>query len=70
MATASPKPKELQISFKERGKLNTCLPEAAEPDTSREISLGIRWKILKDMGVPDHLTCLPEKLVCGSRSYS
>ena len=25
------------------------------------------WKILKDMGIPDHLTCL---LVCRSRSNS
>ena len=27
------------------------------------------WKILKDMGIPDHLTCL-EKFVCRSRSNS
>ena len=26
------------------------------------------WKILKEMGIPDHLTCLPEKSVCRSRS--
>ena len=28
------------------------------------------WKILKEMGIPDHLTCLPEKSVCRSRSNS
>ena len=28
------------------------------------------WKILKDMGIPDHLTCLLEKSVCRSRSNS
>ena len=30
------------------------------------------WKILKGMGIPDHLTCLLEKPVCrsGSNSYS
>ena len=31
------------------------------------------WKILKEMGIPDHLTCLPlEKTVCrsGSNSYN
>ena len=29
------------------------------------------WKILKKMGIPDHLTCLPpEKSVCRSRSNS
>ena len=28
------------------------------------------WKILKEMGIPDHLTCPPEKSVCGSRSNS
>ena len=26
------------------------------------------WKTLKEMGIPDHLICLPEKPVCGSRS--
>ena len=26
------------------------------------------WKILQEMGIPDHLTCLPEKSVCRSRS--
>ena len=36
-----------------------------EPDTSREISLGIGWKILKDMGVSDHLTCLLRNLYAG-----
>ena len=28
------------------------------------------WKILPEMGIPDHLTCLPEKSVCRSRSNS
>ena len=28
------------------------------------------WKILTEMGIPDHLTCLPEKSVCRSRSNS
>ena len=29
------------------------------------------WKILQEMGMPDHLTCLPlEKPVCRSRSHS
>ena len=28
------------------------------------------WKILKDMGMPDHLTCLLEKSVLRSRSNS
>ena len=29
------------------------------------------WKILKEMGIPDHLTCLsPEKPVCRTRSNS
>ena len=28
------------------------------------------WKILQEMGIPDHLTCLLEKSVCGSRSNS
>ena len=28
------------------------------------------WKILQEMGIPDHLTCLPEKSVCRSRSNS
>ena len=28
------------------------------------------WKILKEMGIPDHLTSLPEKSVCRSRSNS
>ena len=28
------------------------------------------WKILKEMGIPDHLTCLHEKLVCRSGSNS
>ena len=28
------------------------------------------WKILKEMGIPDHLTSLPEKSVCRSRSDS
>ena len=30
------------------------------------------WKIVQEMGIPDHLTCLPEKFVCrlGSNSYN
>ena len=28
------------------------------------------WKILKDMGMPDHFTCLLEKPVCRARSKS
>ena len=28
------------------------------------------WKILKEMGIPDHLTCLLGESVCGSRSNS
>ena len=28
------------------------------------------WKILQEMGIPDHLTCLPEKSVCRSGSNS
>ena len=28
------------------------------------------WKILKEMGIPDHLTCLLRKHVCRSRSVS
>ena len=26
------------------------------------------WKILQEMGIPDHLTCLPEHPVCRTRS--
>ena len=25
------------------------------------------WKILKEIGIPDHLTCLLRNLLCGSR---
>ena len=28
------------------------------------------WKILKEMGIPDHLTCLVRNLYSGSRSNS
>ena len=28
------------------------------------------WKILQEMGIPDHLTCLLEKSVCRSRGNS
>ena len=28
------------------------------------------WKILKEMGIPDHLTCLLRKSVCSSGSNS
>ena len=28
------------------------------------------WKILKELGIPDHLTCLPEKSICRSRNNS
>ena len=28
------------------------------------------WKILKEMGIPGHLTCPPEKSVCRSGSNS
>ena len=30
----------------------------------------ILWKILKELGIPDHLTCLPEKSICRSRNNS
>ena len=28
------------------------------------------WKVLKEMGIPDHLTCLLRNLLCWSRSNS
>ena len=28
------------------------------------------WKILKEMGIPDHMTCLLRNLYCGSRNIS
>ena len=28
------------------------------------------WKILREMGIPDHLTCLTEKSICRSGSNS
>ena len=35
------------------------------------VDLNKLWKILKEMGIPDHLTCLPlEKFVCRSGSNS
>ena len=30
----------------------------------------ILWNILKEMGIPDHLTCTPEKSVCWTRNNS
>ena len=28
------------------------------------------WKILQEIGIPDHLTCPPDKSVCRSRNNS
>ena len=28
------------------------------------------WKILKEMGIPEHLTCLLRHLLCRSRNHS
>ena len=32
------------------------------------VCITINWKILKEMGIPDHLTCLPRNLYAGQKA--
>ena len=65
-------------------KLPTSVESSKKQESSRETSISALltmpksleyvghsklWKILKEMGLPDHL-CSPEKPVCRSRSNS
>ena len=63
-------------------KLSTTAGSSKKQDTSRKTSLSalltmtkpltvwitINWKILKDMGIPDHLTCLLRNLYAGEEA--
>ena len=49
----------------------TCMDLCQQSDVSAlTVSITTNWKILKKVGVSDHLNLSPEKPVCGSRSNS
>ena len=60
----------LKLKLQYFGYLNFCFIDYAKAFDCVDHSK--LWKILKGMGIPDHLTCLLEKPVCrsGSNSYS
>ena len=51
-------------------KQESCRKTSALFTTSRPLTVGIKinWKILKEMGIPDHLTCLLRKLYAGQEA--
>ena len=52
-------------------KLSTSIGSLKKQESSRKTStsaLLTNWKILKDMGVPDHLTCLLRNLYAGQEA--
>ena len=47
-------------------KLPTFAESQRKQDNSRKTSASLTmWKILQEMGIPDHLTCLPRNLYAG-----
>ena len=63
-------------------KLPTCVGSLKKQESSRKTSISalltmpkpwtvwitINWKILKEMGIPDHLTCLLRNLYAGQEA--
>ena len=43
-----------------------CFIDYAKPLT---VWITINWKILKEMGIPDHLTCLLRNLYAGQEAF-
>ena len=57
-----------QESYRKKEKIDFCFIDYAKAlDCVDHNKL---WKILKEMGIPDHLTCLLRKSVCRSGSNS
>ena len=71
-----------QVLGKAKIKLPTFIRSSKKQDTSRKTSISalltmpkpltvwitINWKILKEMGIPDHLTCLLRNLYAGQEA--
>ena len=71
-----------QVLGKAKIKLPTFVRSSKKQDTSRKTSISalltmpkpltvwitINWKILKEMGIPDHLTCLLRNLYAGQEA--
>ena len=58
-------------SWRKQG--NSGKPSTSSPLTTLKpltVWITTNWKILKDMGVPDHLTCLPRNLYLGQEAIS
>ena len=67
-----------------RDKLPTSTGSQKKQESSRKTSISalltmprpltvwitINWKILREMGIPDHLTCLLRNLYAGQEAYS
>ena len=67
-----------------RDKLPTSTGSWKKQESSRKTSISalltmprpltvwitINWKILREMGIPDHLTCLLRNLYAGQEAYS
>jgi len=74
---------DVQAGFR-KGQLPTSVQSLKKYQSSRKtytsallimpkpltVWITTNWKILKVMGIPDHLTCLSEKSVCRSRRNS
>ena len=49
-------------------KLESRLPGEISITSDMQITTTIHWKILKEMGIPDHLTCLLRNLYTGQET--
>ena len=49
-------------------KLESRLPREISTTSDMQITTTIHWKILKEMGIPDHLTCLLTNLYPGQEA--
>ena len=58
------------IIGKQRSSKKTSISALLTMPKPLTVWITINWKILKEMGIPDHLTCLLRKPVCRSGSHS
>ena len=73
---------DLEKAEEPENKLPTCVGSSKRQESSRKTSISalltmpkpltmwitINWKILKEMGIPDHLTCLLRNLHAGQEA--
>ena len=61
-------PTSMGSSKKQESSRNTSISDLLTMPKPLTVWITINWKILKEMGIPDHLTCLLRNLYAGKEA--